>query len=1188
MQLNYEEFMSLIPEETKKYVKIVLKYLNYYIIEENEIDSPKWDEYFANRYDNLGNQSLEKAKFLLSTLLGLLHGGDTASLVKRHRFSFDKVSIDAPIDKIEYNEESVFNRCYGIFCFFNDKTKYSTLLASDIASNMMSKVSSNIKSNVFSYFDVDSGIENIITKTALNEHNQINSKYEQELYMSLPYHTINYINIASSIRSILISKISNGDIKENEYIKNDDTYLVPISLLLAIYEYDGSDKNALKSYLIAQGLNLSAIYEKFIRCSLSSNIQSEPKNMESVKMLYKRYWTEGVNKDRKDNVKIVDVAVNLFDRSFTNSIVIDRYLDIAKKTTDDFKDMPDKVNAIEKIFKTSKIDTEVNHFYSNISKDTKEFIIFTSKVYQTLLKKKKENKYNQEFLREDNDFVTLAIYIASHFYNADLEEFFNYHNVTFDKVMALVNITITREEIEKETLDKAILLEKFKKFIYDGKNNNKNKENVSINDVSLNICHRSFTSSMIIENLFEELRRDINLPSDFYDMVNKVLEKKKKEFEKQEKEAFFKDLPIEDLEYLTNVCHSYNYLSINYSNKYNDELLVILALLIGLNKLDNNKIKDLFVGLGIDSNAIINYFSINVYDSGDLNIELLKTKFYKYIFEGRNKDNKSPTIQDIAFNIFNEELYVNIKIKEFLNKLGLSYDSFKNPKLLIENYEEKIRKEQAIKEQRDKNSEAHNYVNNKLPSEVRLWIIHSAIIYNYLLGIYEKNTEKYKETLSKEKIEILSIVLAFFDSTSKQKEILKKHGLSNEDILKKFNLPVNYLDFPKIENSDNTLANVFLKYCKDIKETTKFIEALCQNEFFLEIFRIMGINTDVIKVELKTGKNYEDTLTVEQRVEYLKALPVHISATSSVMDIITCDKNLGLHAVYIQDEYPKLMQSNELETATKKILELTKGVYIEEEVAVKPKGILNSLFGTTPEVKKEVKIDRSAIEALKPNIEAQIQVLYDEASKLSGLKSYVEAYFYKNRELIKNLSACLDKHKADLDATDKNDLFGISNLQSYITVLENKLNTLRLTDSLLLQEHFKLNQAIVNHCTTINSLFLSRDTLLPLIGTELAIGESIASENTSIEITKNIVNLLNDLILKDVAGINEVLDKLKSTNMSEEQLLMLSASVSTQLEQIAVANKLGSNISATPTIAPRDTTYDGLGVNNPYKRVLEP
>ena len=43
-------------------------------------------------------------------------------------------------------------------------------------------------------------------------------------------------------------------------------------------------------------------------------------------------------------------------------------------------------------------------------------------------------------------------------------------------------------------------------------------------------------------------------------------EKKKEETEKQEKEAFFKDLPIEDLEYLTNVCHSYNCLSNNFKN----------------------------------------------------------------------------------------------------------------------------------------------------------------------------------------------------------------------------------------------------------------------------------------------------------------------------------------------------------------------------------------------------------------------------------------------------------------------------------------------------------------------------------------------------------------------------------------------------------------------------------------------
>ena len=32
MQINYNEFMSLIPEETREYVKITIKYLNYFIL----------------------------------------------------------------------------------------------------------------------------------------------------------------------------------------------------------------------------------------------------------------------------------------------------------------------------------------------------------------------------------------------------------------------------------------------------------------------------------------------------------------------------------------------------------------------------------------------------------------------------------------------------------------------------------------------------------------------------------------------------------------------------------------------------------------------------------------------------------------------------------------------------------------------------------------------------------------------------------------------------------------------------------------------------------------------------------------------------------------------------------------------------------------------------------------------------
>lgn len=1196
MKPSYTKFMSLIPEKTIDYIIKVFEYLNYYVIKENKIDNPD-SEYYFYGYSDFGEKSIEKSRILLSALLGLQSTTDTAPIVASHGLSFDKINIDnnsfESLSDIKKGE--IFNSFYDIFCFLDDETKYSTLLPSDIASHILNETSSNIKTKLFQYLNVDAKITDTIEQLALNQHTKIDNELDRDLYIHLPYNTINYINVASKIRSILISKISKGEIKENEYVRNDDTYLVPLSLMLAIYE---CDENSIEQYLTEHGLTSMGINDKInlidardemYGFDFSDYITNTKNNMEAVKILYKRYWTDGVNKSKEEkDIRIIDIVNNLFDRNFTQSIIVDKILAIAKKTTDDLKDMNEKVAVIEKMAKSSKLDNDINEFYSMINKDTKEFIIFTSKVYQVLLKKVKDNKYNQEFLRNDNDFVTLSLYIASHFYNTDLSKFFDYHDVTFDKVMASVNIQITKEEIEQEVLDKSILLEKFKKIIFKFINSGVKSEYIYINKVSKSISDSSFINSMLMKNIFEELKRDMNLPNNFNDTITEFLDKKKKELEKQEKEEFFKYLPIEDLEYLTNVCHSYNYLSDNYSHKYNDELLVILALLIGLNMLDNNKTRDLFINLGIDATAIWKNFSVNAYCCGYLNIDLLKTKFYKYIFEGRNKDNKSPTIEDIAFNIFNEELYVNIELKEFLHKLGLSYDTFKNPKVLIENYEEKLRREQEEKEQKAKNEEADNWIRHFVGEDIRSWMFHSNDIYNHLLNIFEKNPEKYKEVLSKEKLEVLSIVLSFFGKESKQRDILEKYNLNKEAILNKFDLPINYEDFSEIESKDNSLANVFFKYCENIKETKAFLGNLCKNDLFIELFKAFDLDFDILKVELINGKNYEDTLNIEQRTAYLNSLPVPSIEHFSPMEIITCDSSLGLHATYIQDQYPKLMSSNELSVATSKILELTKGVFTENEIVIEPKGFLEKLFGTTPEIRKEIKLSQEVIKSLKPNLDTQIRVLYDEAKNLLALKNYIEAYYYKNKAFIKELANTLEDYREKLENTDKTQIFDISNLSSYVSVLENKLNTLNLTDTLLMQEFFKLNQAIVNHATTINSLILSRDVLIPLIGTELVVGNSITNELKSIEVTKNIVSLLNGLITQDIAGSEQILEQLKSTDISKEQLLVLSSAVTDQLNQIAIANSFGTNNNINFKVAPRDTTFDDINPSSSYGRKLTP
>ena len=62
MQINYNEFMSLIPEETREYVKITMKYLNYFIMERYRIDTPNDDYYFDEKY-NTGEHDIVVKEF---------------------------------------------------------------------------------------------------------------------------------------------------------------------------------------------------------------------------------------------------------------------------------------------------------------------------------------------------------------------------------------------------------------------------------------------------------------------------------------------------------------------------------------------------------------------------------------------------------------------------------------------------------------------------------------------------------------------------------------------------------------------------------------------------------------------------------------------------------------------------------------------------------------------------------------------------------------------------------------------------------------------------------------------------------------------------------------------------------------------------------------------------------------------
>ena len=1154
MGITYEEFMKLVPEDTKKYSKILLKYLNYYITENNSLRRiTARDDYFQHYYSNVNASQIYDAKLLTSTFMALSFDEKYSFAVCSSGFDRAEVYISAAISELsQAQEKKVFDACKDLFCFHIDYTKYSSLLPIDIVNNALKIPLNFVKDNLFEFFNIDIKVKTSIKQLSIDEHTRIDMKKEVTIYENLPYYTVDYIETASRIRSILIEKLSKAEIRESEFLKKDDAYLVPISLLLAIFEYDNTDKNSIENFFILNNISLNGIYAK-IGETLTGHIKGAKRNLESIELVYKRYWTDGINKDKATKeVKIIDILSNLFDRNFTKSIALEKMLGNFKKSIEDFANLNDQVVILE----NSKSKMEIKDFYSKISKDTKEFIIFACKSYQVLLKKIKLGNYNKELLTSDNDIVVLAMYLASHFYKTDIDTFYNYYGVTFEKIMKLLNIQITREEIEQEVLDKAILLDKFRKFVLSGINNGKNSDSIAINDVSLNLCSRTFNNSMFMENIFEEIRRDINLPDNFYNMLKEMIEKIKKEIIRKEKEEYFKDLPIEDLEYLTIVCQVYNGLiKTNAKDKYPDDLLVVLSLLLGLSGLNYNKTKDMFESIGISFELIYSHFpKISKTRAGDIDIELLKTKFNKYIYGGRNKGNNSPNIQDIALNIFNDELYKSLDLVSYLNKCGLSYEMFKNPEKLVLTYEKKCQEEKLKKAQEQKNEDAKTKLG--LYSWETISLINKATyVYNHLIDTYKKEKEKYKKITSTEDIEILSIVLAILSSDLPQKQIFIKHGLNSENILEFLGLPVDYHNKKATADADNTLANVFSKYVRDYEKIISFLK---DNEFYKKIIDKFVENVTVFETEVRTGKNYEESLSVLERINLIKEAPVEQLNLECISDVLQFGSSLELHSAYIQDKYPELMKSTEVATATEEIKKLVDSVYVETEVSEEQKGLFQWLLGNGTKTRKEVKINIDVINSLKPNIEIQIQRLYTETRNLSELKVYMEEYYKKNKEYIAVLAAKLEELQNQLSQSKDEDIFKINDLSSYITVLSDRLNTLKLTDFLLRQEYVKLNQVIVNHCITINSLLMSRNVLLPLIGTEMVIGNGINAEKEGLDVTKNILTLLNDLISQDVVGTKEVLEKLKYTNMSEEQLLLLTSSTTELLNQITKSKALQS------------------------------
>ena len=1142
MKLTYEKYLELIPESTKKFVEATLPYLWIYVKRGKKIKLKNTESCYTDG----------KMPLTISALLGASTDPEVKSFFESKDFNPSRINIspeELPKLTLEDKKE-IFEQSQELFTPYVDKTKYSTIQPIDIINHALTLDDRSYQFNeMLKYIGVNQTLKESVSSSVKRTRLEQELALERELFDRLPISTINFLETASRIRTLIINQFQNNGLKDQELLKNDETYIVPISLLLALYEYEGQEKTEIVNYFKSKGITLDAIRRNLTGLT-TQDIKYTSRNLEAINQLYKRYWTTGANEGKnEEEIQVVDILNNVLDRNFTGVITIDKLFEKLGTSTDEFDNL--KQN-IESELNRRKIEDEINYaknFYKDLRRDTKDFVNLTTKTYQLLLKKMQEGKHNTDILNCEDDADTLALYIASHFYNTDFEKFYVAHGVTFDKVMQLLGLKITREEIEQEELNQKIAVDRFKRFVTSGVNTNKRAENISVNDVAYNLCNRDFNKSMIMENIFEEIRRDIDLPANFMSTVEKFFKEQEESRKRRLTEEYFSDKSNEVYDFLERTCRAYATIKAQIKNdRFQEDELIPIALLYATLETET-EIKALYEYMGISKQTLDSHLNINFnrYMQGSFDIDLILNKIAPYIEKVQPKEQKEPLkVETIAENIFTSKRPKSLQLSRLLSKFALSYESFDDLSL-PRNKMAEAKAEEATEE------EAKKFLvgcsNNAIET-----IKDATKIYQVLIETTNEDMAKLTPT----DIEDISILLSILNRTDLESyHYFRKYNVNEQAIINLLNLPK---DLRSKADDKKYSAKSFLSHFKEYGNNNAR-NNLTPNDILNKLLEknsskikasleALGVEYDIFTRECYTRKDYESTLSIDDRCKMLDRTITPDINPSTTTSIITYGNDLTGHTSFINEHCTELVLRDQNQEATETIQGVLAKVYEKTSVPTREQTWLEKLLGTEVETKEEVKINGYAISDLKAVVSRYITPLYDDIKTFDSLVKYLEIYRKKVLEHRDKAEQMLEQLTEEEQTIDEDDIERKLRVGTYKRAVSAKKESFELTDHLIKQYIYKTYLVIQNNLVTITGLEMSRDVLIPLLEAEVMLGNSLQNQSEGATVTEHVIKLLEDVVKRNVAGIEQSLSAVKKSGIPEDTLSVLSQDVAKYLLQI--------------------------------------
>ena len=914
--------------------------------------------------------------------------------------------------------------------------------------------------------------------------------------------------LPNNTKIIEIEKKYLSEIRNNLYEKASIDVIKVVENASIIFQKakdNFSDYNDLSSITILMSMLLTSSCKE-IQSKLSTyefDIVNKEKystfiENEKVDYILVKYYFEKYLKFKNVN----ELFLALFNRNVTNSVEVEKIFLNAGLTKEKAKSI---------LLTPSKKEIITEFYADTVPKEKGDYQLICS-MYNSV------NTHNKRLYPNDNMYLTLIAFDYQN--NGKLSKYFLENGITLDMILAKYNLELSDSQyIDYQTYLNKVLIgykdakDKLKfmassKFVIDLFNTfAKNKTNNLDSDINnyyklIEIKETEASYERIYKGKDKIYIDFLNTSYEIYDklrnldVVNSILSQTDLKVLSILITLELITLYIPTIDTIKNTVLNENIINEALGDVYNVNFSLYSEVenLININISNGNESTTLKQKI----NDINHPVEVEKVFGSYLDDDLLNTLYKLFEVE---KDNSlilkklfmGKTIDEIKSNIDNEVIRVATKKK---------YDEYQKL-LCMPNYNACDSTKQLL---------------NKL-CMINLTDIKANILYEFVAMNFDNNTlDFYQEALERYGItkEILSEKFGFINSKLAYNEINLENFVALEDYFTTQNNGHKY---------KNSIQNILINLIAD--------------GYFDELIT----NKKALLYELKETKKYIPSLS--ETIENLQSIPIEEVNIDSLSEIMKFGDALNGEYELVTSEERKALESDSSALSIQTINDLL------SKKNKRKKGFWASLFEPYEEEKTI-----SDVSTLKEAINKNITILSRELLTFDLVRKYISVYFAKNLEYVNKSSealALLNERLSKLNPKDTFEYASFLEVNSMKTIMTEKNKRFNVTSSLLNQELYKINAAIVNHFITINALEMARDDLIPLIGSEVIIGTGFISNNNAMQITNDVIGLFQAILAQNVEQTKIMLERLN--NMPNIDVTKLNANVNGYIEMLEEKNR---------------------------------